>query len=212
MKITPNHLKLYLVTDSRYKQEQDIITQVENCLKGGVTCVQYREKELSFETQLAICKKLKVLTTTYKVPFIVNDNAILAKAVDADGVHLGQGDGDVKAARQLLGDKAIIGVSAKTIAHAEKAVADGADYLGVGAVFTTLTKTDAKAIDHSILKEITALVKIPVVAIGGITHDNIGLLRKTNIAGVAVVSALLNQKDQTDATKKMLKCLEEVLI
>ena len=118
----------------------------------------------------------------------------------------------MKAARQLLGDKAIIGVSAKTIAHAEKAVADGADYLGVGAVFTTLTKTDAKAIDHSILKEITALVKIPVVAIGGITHDNIGLLRKTNIAGVAVVSALLNQKDQTDATKKILKCLEEVLI
>jgi len=212
MTITPSDLKLYLVTDNRYQRDISLITQVQNCLEGGVTCVQYREKELPYAKQLSICKALRELTKTYHVPFIINDNATLAKAVGADGVHLGQEDGDVKTARALLGDDAIIGVSAKTVAHAQKAFADGANYLGVGAVFSTTTKADAKAIDHSILKKITTLIDLPVVAIGGINHHNIAMLNQTGICGVAVISALLNQKDQTRASREMLKSVEEMLI
>jgi len=161
---------------------------------------------------LVICKALRNLTNTYRVPLIINDNATLAKAVGADGVHLGQDDGDVKTARALLGNDAIIGVSAKTMAHAQKAVADGADYLGVGAVFMTMTKSDAKAIDHNVLKEITTAITLPVVAIGGITHKNVALLKHTGISGVAVVSTLLDQDDQTRASREMIQRLEEVIL
>ena len=193
--IAANDLQLYAVTDSRWLNGDSLAAAVEKALAGGVTCVQLREKHLSFDEFLRTAKEIKTLCQNYHVPFIVDDNLDIALACDADGLHIGQNDMPAAQARELLGPDKILGVSAQTIEQAVTACRDGADYLGVGAVFPTGTKTDAVEVPLDMLKTITATVDIPVVAIGGINADNIAQLSGTGIAGAAVVSAIFAQKD-----------------
>ena len=193
--ITADALQLYAVTDSRWLNGTSLAAAVEKALAGGVTCVQLREKHLSFDEFLRTAKEIKALCQNYHVPFIVDDNLDIALACDADGLHIGQNDMPAAKARELLGPDKILGVSAQTIEQAVIACQDGADYLGVGAVFPTGTKTDAVEVPLDTLKAITAAVDIPVVAIGGIGADNITQLSGTGIAGAAVVSAIFAQED-----------------
>ena len=193
--ITAAALQLYAVTDSRWLNGNSLAEVVEKALAGGVTCVQLREKHLPFDEFLRTAKEIKALCQNYHVPFIVDDNLDIALACDADGLHIGQNDMPAAKARQLLGPDKILGVSAQTAQQAVTACRDGADYLGVGAVFPTGTKTDAVEVPLDMLKTITAAVDIPVVAIGGINADNIAQLSGTGIAGAAVVSAIFAQKD-----------------
>lgn len=193
--ITAAALQLYAVTDSRWLKDGSLAEAVEKALAGGVTCVQLREKHLAFDEFLHTAKEIKSLCQSYHVPFIVDDNLDIALACDADGLHIGQNDMPAAKARKLLGPDKILGVSAQTVEQAIAACRDGADYLGVGAVFPTGTKTDAVEVPPDTLKTITAAVDIPVVAIGGINADNIAELSGTGIAGAAVVSAIFAQDD-----------------
>ena len=193
--IAVNDLQLYAVTDSRWLNGAALAEAVEKALAGGVTCVQLREKHLPFDEFLRTAKAIKSLCQNYHVPFIVDDNLDIALACDADGLHIGQNDMPAAKARKLLGPDKILGVSAQTVEQAIADCRDGADYLGVGAVFPTGTKTDAVEVPLDTLKAITAAVDIPVVAIGGIGTDNIAELSGTDIAGAAVVSAIFAQDD-----------------
>ena len=176
---------------------------VEKALKGGVTLVQLREKELSEADFEQEAKELLELCHKYNVNLIINDNVALAAKVGADGVHIGQSDMGVEKARAILGKEKIIGVTAKTVEQAKAAEAAGADYLGSGAVFGTSTKKDAKPMDHALLQEICESVKIPVVAIGGIDGGNILLLKGRKMAGVAVVSGLFACEDIKKAAEDL---------
>lgn len=197
------NLLLYAVTDRRWANKQSLKEQIELSLKGGVTFLQLREKNLSEEEFLKEAKEIKSLAKEYKVPFIINDNVDVAMKVDADGVHVGQDDRDVKEVRKIIGKNKILGVSAQTIKQAIKAEKDGADYIGVGAVFPTGTKKDAENLSIEILKKICQSVTIPVVAIGGITKENILKLKGSNIAGVALVSAIFASKDIKQDCQKL---------
>ena len=168
-----------------------------------MTFLQLREKNLSEEEFLKEAKEIKALAKEYKVPFIINDNVDVAMKVDADGVHVGQDDKDAKEVRKIIGKNKILGVSAQTIKQAIKAEKDGADYIGVGAVFPTGTKKDAENLSIEILKKICQSVTIPVVAIGGITKENILKLKGSNIAGVALVSAIFASKDIKQDCQKL---------
>lgn len=189
----------------------DLTTTVEQALNGGVTLVQLREKASSGATLQKKAEKIKTVCDRFGVPLIINDDARLALAVDAAGVHLGQGDLSAREARALLGEGKIIGVTARTTALAQKAERDGADYIGAGAVFMTSTKADAVPLAHTALREICESVSIPVVAIGGIGADNILALKGTHIAGVAVVSSLFGAKDIQAAATRLLKLANEVV-
>ena len=192
-------LRLYAVTDRAWLGDETLYEQVEKALRGGATMVQIREKELDeahFEEEAKLIQKL---CRTYQVPLIINDNVALAKRIDADGVHIGQSDMEMKNARAILGEDKIIGVTAKTIEQAQAAEAAGADYLGSGAAFVTSTKTDAGAIDHKVLSDVAHSVRIPVVAIGGINKDNISQLEGLGLDGVAVVSAIFAADDISSA-------------
>lgn len=196
-------LLLYAVTDRRWANKQSLKEQIELSLKGGVTFLQLREKNLSEEEFLKEAREIKALAKEYKVPFITNDNVDVAMKVDADGVHVGQDDKDAKEVRKIIGKDKILGVSAQTIKQAIKAEKDGADYIGVGAVFPTGTKKDAENLSIEILKKICQSVTIPVVAIGGITKENILKLRGSKIAGVALVSAIFASKDIKQDCQKL---------
>ena len=186
--------------------------QVEKALKGGATFIQLREKELNEEAFYQEAVELKKLCQQYKVPFVINDNVEIAKKMDADGVHVGQSDMAACDVRKILGEDKILGVSAQTVEQALLAEQMGADYLGVGAVFPTGTKTDAVEVDAETLKAICAAVKIPVIAIGGIKADNLSELSGSGICGIAVVSAIFAAEDITETTKelkeKTLKMIE----
>lgn len=197
------NLLLYAVTDRRWANKQSLKEQIELSLKGGVTFLQLREKNLSEEEFLKEAREIKALAKEYKVPFIINDNVDVAMKVDADGVHVGQDDKDAKEVRKIIGKNKILGVSAQTIKQAIKAEKDGADYIGVGAVFPTGTKKDAKNLSIEILKKICQSVTIPVVAIGGITKENILKLKGSKIAGVALVSAIFASKDIKQDCQKL---------
>ena len=204
MNITREQLKLYAVTDRSWLGSETLYEQVEKALKGGVTLVQLREKtldEAAFEKE---GQELLELCHHYNVPLIINDNVELAKKIHADGVHIGQSDMEIKNARELLGADKIIGVTAKTIEQAKAAETAGADYLGSGAVFGTSTKTDAKPMELDLFQEICESVTIPVVAIGGISQDNIDKLYGSGIDGVAVISAIFGQKDIKKATRELV--------
>jgi len=196
------HLKLYLVTDRRWNPD-GIIEDVKTALDKGVTCLQIREKEMEHEDFLKLSLEMKKLTVERNVPFIINDDVEIAVKCKADGLHIGQGDMDAAEARRLIGQDMILGVSASTIDEAIKAEADGADYLGVGAMFITSTKDDAEAVKTHELKAIVEAVSIPVVAIGGIDENNILELDRTGIYGVAVVSSILAKDDIGKATIEM---------
>ncbi|MCM1257774.1 MAG: thiamine phosphate synthase [Roseburia sp.] len=211
MNCRKEQLLLYAVTDRSWLRGETLCEQIEMALQGGVTFLQLREKKLSEEEFLKEAVEVKERCASYHVPLIINDNVEIARKSGADGVHIGQGDMDVIEARKILGPDKIIGVSARTVEQAKKAQAEGADYLGSGAVFHTGTKGDAKALDHNVLKEICASVDIPVVAIGGITRDNIRQLTGLGMDGAAVVSAIFAQKNIRSATEELKMILNEMI-
>ena len=197
---------LYAVTDRSWVGKQTLMEQVECALKGGATCIQLREKYLDEEEFLQEALEMKALCKKYSVPFLINDNVDIAIRSGADGVHVGQSDMEAGNVRELLGPGKIIGVSAQTVDQAKKAETAGADYLGVGAVFSTSTKLDAREVPHEVLKEICSTVKIPVVAIGGISRKNILELSGSGADGVALVSAIFGAED-IEAECRELKAL-----
>ncbi len=195
MNCTAEMLRLYAVTDRAWVGKLTLPQQVEAALKGGATCVQLREKNLADSSVLAEAREISALCRQYRVPFILNDNVALAAQCGADGVHLGQEDMDPAQARRILGPDAIIGVSAHNVAEAKAAVAAGADYLGCGAMFATTTKTNVTALPKETLRAICAAVGVPVVAIGGISKQNLLSLAHCGEAGVALVSAIFAAED-----------------
>ena len=210
MNITREQLKLYAVTDRSWLGSETLYEQVEKALKGGVTLVQLREKtldEAAFEKE---GQELLELCHHYNVPLIINDNVELAKKIHADEVHIGQSDMEIKNARELLGADKIIGVTAKTIEQAKAAETAGADYLGSGAVFGTSTKADAKPMELDLFQEICESVTIPVVAIGGVTADNLYLLAGSGISGAAVVSGLFKPDNKAEAVRHFLTELQKL--
>lgn len=188
-------LKFYLVTDSDILRGRDFYNCIEEALKGGVTMLQLREKNASGKEFLEKAIKLRELTKKYNVKFIINDRVDIAMLCDADGVHVGQSDIPANKVRELIGEDKIVGVSARTVEEALTAKENGADYLGVGAMFTTRTKLDAKSVSIEKLKEIKELIKLPVVAIGGLSLSNIDKLKECNVDGYAVVSAILGAEN-----------------
>lgn len=204
-------LLLYAVTDRTWTGTQTLAAQIEEALKAGATMVQLREKELTTEVFLEEAKQIKKITDAYEVPLIINDHVAVAIACDAAGVHLGQNDLEVVAARHLLGPDKIIGVTAKTVEQARLAAKQGADYLGTGAVFGTTTKQDARSITLEQLQAVTAAVSIPVVGIGGINQENILRLRGSGVAGVAVVSGIFAASNIGDAVRVLKKRAELVV-
>lgn len=194
MKFDKSAMLLYAVTDRAWVGRQTLYEQVECAIRGGVTCLQLREKELDSGSFFEEAEKIKLLCNKSNVPFIVNDNVEIAVKC-ADGVHIGQEDMAAAEVRRIIGKDMILGVSAQTVEQAKKAEQDGADYLGVGAVFPTSTKLDAADVPYDTLKEICAAVKIPVVAIGGIKRENINMLSGSGISGIAVVSAIFAAED-----------------
>lgn len=196
-------LLLYAVTDRAWLNDRTLTHDVEEAVKGGVTILQLREKDMDYDTFLAEAFEIKALCKVYSVPFIINDNVDVALACDADGVHVGQSDMEAMKVRERLGQNKIIGVSAQTVEQALLAEKSGADYIGAGAVFTTSTKKDADFVPYEELKSICSAVSIPVVAIGGIGADNIEKLAGSGIDGVAVVSAIFAEKGIKAATENL---------
>lgn len=194
---------LYLVTDRDVLVNADIYTDVEEAIKGGVTLVQIREKSIGTLEFYNLAVRLKIITDKYKIPLIINDRLDIAQAIDAAGVHLGQSDMPADIARRILGNNKIIGVSTETLKQAQKAERQGADYVGVGAMFPTTTKDDASAVTVNCLKEIKDGISIPVIAIGGISEKNVAQLKRANIDGIAVVSAILGKKSVKIAAEKL---------
>lgn len=203
-------LTLYAVTDRLWLSGRTLAEAVEEAVRGGATLVQLREKDMSEEDFIKSALEIKKVCRKYGVKLIINDSVSVALAADADGVHLGQGDTPLPEARRVLGKDKIIGVTAKTVEQAIKAERDGADYLGSGAVFGTSTKADAKKMDMTTLRSITAAVKIPVVAIGGITAKNIARLKNTGISGAAVVSGIFAHDNILGATQTLLAEVKKV--
>lgn len=203
MKLSANDLLLYAVTDRAWLNGKTLAEQVEAAVLGGTTCIQLREKDTSHEDFLTLAKDIKKVTDRYKIPYIINDSIDIMLKCGADGVHIGQHDGTAAEVRRRIGPDKILGVSAQTVEQARRAEAEGADYLGVGAVFPTATKLDANAVTTETLREITASVQIPVVAIGGISRENLVSLAGTGIAGIAVVSAVFAQKDVQSAAQEL---------
>ncbi len=202
---------LYAITDRTWLGNNSLYKQVEDAIKGGATFIQLREKNLSYEKFLEEAKKIKEITDKYGVPFVINDNVEIAKEIDADGVHVGQSDTEAKRAREILGKDKIIGISAGNLKEAIDAEKNGADYIGIGAMFHTDTKSDATSVTFEEAKEITGKVNIPVVAIGGINSENILSLKGTGVDGVAVISAIFSHENIYDATHKLRKLAEEMI-
>lgn len=194
---------LYAVTDRTWLAGRTLSEVVEEALKGGVTCVQLREKHLDRDAFCAEARALLPLCHRYGVPLIINDDVDVALAVNADGVHLGQEDLDLPHARQRLGPDKLIGVSAHNVEEARLAQAQGADYLGVGAVFGTSTKDDASALPPGMLKTICGAVDLPVVAIGGVNAGNLSRLAGSGMAGAAIVSGIFAQTDVEQAARAL---------
>lgn len=203
-------MRLYAVTDRAWTGEKTLYEQVEAALKGGVTCVQLREKDLPREEIREEAVQLCSLCRRYGVPFLINDDVELAVECGADGVHVGQKDMEAGRARALLGEDKILGVSARTVEQALEAQKNGADYLGVGAVFSTSTKPDAKALPHETLRDICDAVSIPVVAIGGIKKENMLQLSGCGADGVALVSAIFSAQDIESECRTLRAMSEEM--
>ncbi len=210
MKLTRENTLLYAVTDRRWTGELTLLQQIEAALKGGITMLQLREKELGFDEFLQEAIQVKALCSRYGVPLIINDNVEVALKSGADGVHVGQSDMEAGDVRTLMGGDRIVGVTAKTVEQALAAQAAGADYLGSGAVFGSATKTDTKKMELSTFSQICAAVKIPVVAIGGVSRENISQLNGLGASGAAVVSGIFAAND-IEAECRALRQLAEKL-
>lgn len=194
MRCDKKDLLLYAVTDRSWLGGETLYSQVEKALKGGATFVQLREKELDEGRFLNEAREIKELCRKYQVPFVINDSVEIALAVDADGVHVGQSDMEAGDVRAKLGPDKIIGVSAQTVEQAVLAEKRGADYLGVGAVFPTDSKADAREVDHKILRAICEAVHIPVIAIGGISKENVMELAGSGVCGLLLSAPFLLRK------------------
>jgi thiamine-phosphate pyrophosphorylase len=203
LKVAKSTMLLYAVTDRTWLGNSTLAEQVEQAIRGGATLVQLREKHLDFKAFLEQAEELKKVTDRYRIPLIINDNIEVALACDADGVHVGQDDMAAGAVRARIGENKILGVSAETVEQAVQAEKNGADYLGVGAMFPTFTKLDTEPVTFDTLKAICSAVTIPVVAIGGINEQNIIQLKGSGIAGVAVVSAIFAQPDIMAAASRL---------
>ena len=209
MRLNKEDLLLYAVTDRRWlKDGETLVTRTEEAIDGGVTFVQLREKDLDEENFEREGRELKELCRKRGVPFVINDNVELAAKLDADGVHVGQSDMEALDVRKIIGGDKILGVSAQTVEQAVTAEKHGADYLGVGAVFPTGSKDDAAEVSYDTLKAICDAVKIPVIAIGGITEENVTELSKSGICGIAVISALYAKEDIKSAAQRLRKNTE----
>lgn len=211
MNICKEDILLYIVTDRAWLNGDTLANQVEKSIQGGATFVQLREKNIGFDEFVNLAKEIKVVTDKYKIPYVINDNIDVAIKVNADGVHVGQSDINAKDCRKILGGEKILGVSAQTVEQAIFAEQSGADYIGVGAVFPTGTKSDADSVSLETLKDICDAVSIPVVAIGGINKNNICNLKGTNVDGVAVVSEIFSAKDIKVTTENLLNLSKEIV-
>ncbi|WP_179887124.1 thiamine phosphate synthase [Bacillus sp. AFS088145] len=195
--------KLYLVTDRDVLGSRELVQSVEEAIKGGTTIVQIREKNCSSLDFYKIAMQVKEVTSKYNVPLIINDRLDIALAIKADGLHIGQEDLPLTVARKIVGEDMIIGVSASTLEEAMIAQEQGADYVGIGSVYPTSTKLDAKYLALDELRRIREAVKIPIVGIGGINEKNVSELMETNIDGVAIVSAILGKEDIKSAAEHL---------
>lgn len=211
MKIKPELLTLYGVTDRSHLGGRSLLAVVEEILKGGATLIQLREKDMDSEAFLREAVQIKKVTDAYHVPLIINDNIQVCLASGAAGVHVGQSDMAAGQVRRLLGEDKIIGVTAKTVEQAKAAEQAGADYLGCGAVFGSATKLDTKKMSLETLDEICRSVSIPVTAIGGISMDNIRQLQGHLMDGAAVVSALFSAQDPCGAAVALKKEMLDIL-
>ena len=211
MSCDKNSLLLYAVTDRHWLDGKTLYEVVKESLDGGVTFVQLREKTLDDDTFLEEAKELQKLCKEYNVPFVINDNVDIAIKMNADGVHVGQSDMEAGDVRAKLGPDKIVGVSAGTVEEAILAEKRGADYLGVGAVFPTGSKDDAKDVSFETLKAICEAVSIPVIAIGGITQDNVKELAGSGICGIAVISAIYAKKDIKKAAEDLKAATEQMV-
>ena len=211
MKCDKNHMLLYAVTDRAWAAEKTLYQQVEEALRGGVTFVQLREKDMDGEEFLQEAEEIHALCQKYGGPFIVNANVEVAVACGAEGIHVGQEDMAAGDVRRRVGDGMILGVSVHTVAEAREAVRSGADYLGLGAVFPTNTKTDVDQMPNETLRAICGAVDVPIVAIGGINRSNIGKLAGNGLAGVALVSAIFSAADIETTCQELRKLAEEMV-
>jgi len=210
LKLDKSSMILYAITDRTWLGEKSLAATVEEAIQGGATFIQLREKNISYEKFLKLALEVKTVTDKYNIPFVINDNVDIAVEVNADGVHIGQSDEEIIRARVKLGSQKIIGVSACTLEEATKAQMDGADYIGVGAVFNTSTKPDANTVSLDTLRAICSSLNIPVVAIGGISKDNILSLTGSNIAGVCAISAIFAQDNIESSANQLFKLSNEV--
>ena len=201
---------LYFITDSTNYSEEEFLSRVEQALRGGVTLLQLREKSKSTREYLELAEKVHELTKRYGVPLVIDDRVDVALAIDAEGVHVGAGDLPVAIARKLMGDDKIVGATAKTVPWAMEAWEQGADYLGVGAIYPTTTKVKTVLTSTDTLRDICAAVPIPVNAIGGLNRDNIDILAGIPIAGICVVSAIMKADDPEKATIKLKARAQEL--
>lgn len=211
MKCDKRMVLLYAVTDRAWTGKQNLYEQVEAALKGGVTCVQLREKELDEESFLKEAVEISELCKRYGVPFFINDNVEIAIKCHADGIHVGQEDMEASRVRQRVGEEMMIGVSVHSVEEALEAVKNGADCLGVGSMFTTSTKKDVSVLPKEVLRDICNAVDIPVVAIGGIGKSNISELAGTGMDGVALVSAIFSADDIEEECRVLRKLSEEAV-
>lgn len=205
-------ISLYLVTNSDGMDREKFLRRVEAALKGGVTLVQLREKDMSGREFYNLAKSLHQITRAYDVPLLIDDRLDIALAIGAEGVHIGQSDIPVHIARKILGDEMIIGATAKTVEQAIEAERDGADYLGVGAIHPTTTKVKTVLTSVETLDEIADSISIPIVAIGGLKRDNLKVLEGSRAGGIAVVSAIMNAEDPEASSVELLNRLKELNI
>lgn len=201
---------LYFITDSTGFAEEEFLRRTEAALQGGVTFLQIREKDKTTREYLSLARKVHALTRKYNVPLIIDDRLDIAMAIDAEGVHLGQSDMPIDLARKILGPEKIIGATAKTVPQALEACEQGADYLGVGAIYPTTTKVKTVLTSAETLRDICNAVPIPANAIGGLNNDNIGILAGIPIAGICVVSAVMKAEDPRKAASELKNRAKEL--
>lgn len=209
MKFTSESLKLYAITDRQWLKNKSLPLAVEDAIKGGATLIQLREKNITYEDLKRLALDVKSVTDKYNIPLIINDNVELCKEIDADGVHVGANDISVKKARQILGKNKIVGGTARTLERAIQAYTEGADYLGIGSVFNTTTKSGTTHMTGELARSINNTVNIPTVAIGGINLNNASQLSDYGVSGIAVVSAIFAQDDITSACIKLREIVDK---